>query len=626
MKHFLTLRNLTLLLIGLVAALLLVTAGGWSLGARDVWAFSYLVFVPVGVRIVLGLLAISSALLVIGRGRRFEATLEAGRVKIPLWVWLLLGGLIFWLFRERTWHGDALLKLEYLSNESLRTDPYIWKEPLDSLSAYSLTALYASLGLPPEFAVATLSVLAGIAYLWAVITMATTPFTERTYRILFGVGMLALGSSQLWFGHIENYSLVTAMTAVSMALAIGYLRGWAPLGAVGLTSGAAVSFHPQAVFALPALLVLLDRRQWPRQVATLFVSGLIVPVLTVAVLWLAGVPLFFGEGGYAGDPQLFWTLSQALAPSRLMDALNNLLLLVPLLPLWLVAGIAALLSPQIRRERVFRYLTLVALGFLIYHFFFQNDLPRHRDWDLFAIVGPAITAWGLYALLRFVQIARRSGQEHSWWEGMALLGLAIALLFSVSWVGVNYRYTLIDPNSDERELYQRYRVLDLATILDQATVYPPDPICAEAEGCERVALTDFLMPQDGDTRPTIFAHAPARIEFPVTVPEQESFLWLSPALDPEAWGWGGDGVTFVVAVKRDGGDDLLWSRHLTPESPDDLDWQQAFVPLDDYRGQSIILVLETTPGPAGDNAADRAGWGMPWLMEGTLDWRWEEGG
>ena len=33
------------------------------------------------------------------------------------------------------------------------------------------------------------------------------------------------------------------------------------------------------------------------------------------------------------------------------------------------------------------------------------------------------------------------------------------------------------------------------------------------------------MPQTGDTRPVIFAHAPAEIALPVTVPAERAFLW-----------------------------------------------------------------------------------------------------
>ena len=65
-------------------------------------------------------------------------------------------------------------------------------------------------------------------------------------------------------------------------------------------------------------------------------------------------------------------------------------------------------------------------------------------------------------------------------------------------------------------------------------------------------------------------------------------------------------------------DSVLWERHLTPGNPADQYWVEAFVPLDAFAGQRVNLVLETDPGPAGNADADRAGWGMPWLMSGTL--------
>jgi hypothetical protein len=115
----------------------------------------------------------------------------------------------------------------------------------------------------------------------------------------------------------------------------------------------------------------------------------------------------------------------------------------------------------------------------------------------------------------------------------------------------------------------------------------------------------------------IFAHAPAQVVLPLAVPAERTFLWLSPALDPQAWDWGGDGVKFAVKVRSQAGEQLLWERFLTPARAADREWQQAIVPLDEYRGQQVALILVTDPGPVGDASADRAGWGMPWLMRGT---------
>jgi len=262
-------------------------------------------------------------------------------------------------------------------------------------------------------------------------------------------------------------------------------------------------------------------------------------------------------------------------------------------------------------------LATAAAGVMVYFFTFQNDLPRPRDWDLFAVAGPPLTLWGVLTWLWFSELVT-SPRAAATLRQVLAVGLIFASCYTLFWIGVNYAYTLLRPDAAERERFVRYRLLDLTELLPQATVTPTTPICAEAVGCERVALTTFTMPQSGDTRPVIFAHAPVEIAIPLVVPTERSFLWLSPALDPQAWAWGGDGVTFAVKVRTAADERTLWSRHITPANAADRDWQQAFVPLDDYRGQPIELVLFSESGPAGNDAGDRAGWGMPWLLRGTL--------
>ena len=614
------------LLVGGLGAVLLLTAGGWVFGLRSLWAFSFLIYVPLPLRLLLGGIILLSSFLAPTRDVRTPPGRFASAFSHTAIIFPLLAGLLFWLGREQSYHGDALLKLHLLATQTLRTDPYVWKEPLDSLSAYTLTALVQRWQWSPATAVALLSVGAGMVYVAAIIALIR--FVASTWRqqSSYGLALLALGSSQLWFGHIENYSLVTAATFGMLALAAGYTKGEVRLGWVGWAAGLALSFHPQALFAMPALLLLLERGAWWRQLLVLGGSALIMPVLTALALWVAGAPLPLFTQGYAGDPQLFWTLQQAIAPTQLLDVLNNLWLVAPLFPLWLIVGVVGLSQPAIRRDRLFRYLGGVTFGLLVYQGAFQNDLPRWRDWDLFAIVGPGVTLWGIYSWWALVNLAEShtTRAKQPVWTSTLPPALAFASALTIAWVGVNHTLTLIHPNADQRAIYSQYRLLDLRERLSSATITPVTPICADATGCERVSANTFTMPQDGDERPTIFAHAPAQIAWSLDLPAESTFLWLSPALDPMAWGWGGDGVTFSVLVRHDGHEEQLWSRHLTPNEPHDLDWQETFVDLTPYAGQSVTLLLVTAPGMADNADGDRAGWGMPWLMRGTVDRRFEQ--
>ncbi len=182
--------------------------------------------------------------------------------------------------------------------------------------------------------------------------------------------------------------------------------------------------------------------------------------------------------GYAGDSQLFWTVEQAIAPAQLWQAINNLWLLVPLFPLWLAAGIWAMVDRRTRGDRVLLYLTALSAGLLLYHFSFQNDLPRWRDWDLYAIVGPGITLWGVYAWLELMAIPDR---KHQWMGPLITVSLVFATVLAGAWVGVNHRLTLIRPTSEERESYQRYQLVDLMDLVS-AGDHRPDSAHLHGDG------------------------------------------------------------------------------------------------------------------------------------------------
>jgi hypothetical protein len=199
----------------------------------------------------------------------------------------------------------------------------------------------------------------------------------RFQQVSYAVGLLALGSSQLWFGHIENYSLVTAATFVTIVLAIGYLQERVKLPWVGLVAGAAVSFHPQALFAMPALLFLCKKPYWLHQLFILSDSALVILLFTVALLWLAGAPL----------PHSGWGFTKV----------------------------------KLRQDPIFRYLSVVTMGLLFYHFSFQK--------------GRQSASHG---------VGTGSVDECCVTPCNALWpALVFSALFTAAWVGVNHLWTCV---------------------------------------------------------------------------------------------------------------------------------------------------------------------------------------
>ena len=372
-------------------------AGGWSLPIGVFWAFEFIGQLPWSTRLTMaGAVAVSFLWVKL----RPTPQAVASEGPLPLRT-ALVGGIavsaLFWILREHRHSGDAVGKLQLLSQRTLATDPFVWKEPLDSLVTYHLVGWLRRWEQSPEIAVALLSVAAGVLYFSSVLRLASLLAPTREQHLATVVALLGLGSSQLWFGHIENYSLVTAVAVTSMTQAVGFLRSVSPLWSVGLTAGLALSFHPQAAFLAPALLTLLDRRRWASRLGVLTVSGLLAPAGTVVLMRLLQVPWPDMTRGYAGDTRLFLEPAEVFHRAHLLDVLNNLLLASPLAVLWIGIGVRRFVRRLSPRDPVLDYLTAASVGILIYALWFQNDLPRQRDWDLFAIVGPVITIWGIHA-------------------------------------------------------------------------------------------------------------------------------------------------------------------------------------------------------------------------------------
>ncbi len=109
--------------------------------------------------------------------------------------------------------------------------------------------------------------------------------------------------------------------------------------------------------------------------------------------------------------------------------------------------------------------------------------------------------------------------------------------------------------------------------------------------------------------------------FPLRI-EQAAVLETAVALLPDAWEKGGDGVTFYVAVRREGEvvPAYLFSQHVQPQIvPEQRGWQPVRLDLTSLRGTDIELILGTHPGPNIDPTYDWAVWRNPRLYNPAIE-------
>lgn len=126
---------------------------------------------------------------------------------------------------------------------------------------------------------------------------------------------------------------------------------------------------------------------------------------------------------------------------------------------------------------------------------------------------------------------------------------------------------------------------------------------------------------EGKSERVFFFQAGTELIFPLRI-EQAAVLETAVALLPDAWEKGGDGVTFYVAVRREGEivPAYLFSQHVHPRIvPEQRGWQPVRLDLTSLRDTDIELILGTHPGPNIDPTYDWAVWKDPRLYNPATD-------
>lgn len=131
---------------------------------------------------------------------------------------LVLGGVLFWLGRERILLlGDGRYWVDAVTRNAVQ-----WHADPGSLLVVDF--LQGVTGLEPVSAFMGVSVLCGLIYLVAVVGFARSISTGAGVGIAFALPALA-GLTRMFYGYVELFPLVAALTAVFLTLAVRYVRG-----------------------------------------------------------------------------------------------------------------------------------------------------------------------------------------------------------------------------------------------------------------------------------------------------------------------------------------------------------------------------------------------------------------
>lgn len=460
--------ELTRLLLGALLGLALVAP---MLPADAVWGFQWLGFAPLGVRlggaVLVGLAMWPAANRTV---RERGARLLDGAPPAALAIGALAGfaALVagFWRLRSRTLYGDGASTIDILSSGGPMMN---WKEPLDRYVTAHVFAALRPHGWTAADAIAAVSVTAGAVYVVASWGLARSLAPERAERRWVLAFLLTTGAMQLFFGNIENYSLLGAGIALYLWAGSAYLRGRVPFAVPCFVLAATSWIHLSAPWLGPTLAVLLAlrvfgeedaqgglalrlREGWVADGLKQGIGGtLAAAVPTAFALWL-GARVIGAQDGLSmgrfggGDGKLWVPLFEITTPFEKFTMFSLAHFVAVANELALLAGPAAIVclawlalgrsgARAARRDVVFLG-SCVAMT-LAYVFFFNPDMAVLNvgilnEWDLFSLPAPPIAALAGVLLTRVEPDPERRGQA-------GLPAVALAGVLSAAWILHNAR-------------------------------------------------------------------------------------------------------------------------------------------------------------------------------------------
>ena len=456
-------------ILGLLVLLAIITAASF-LPERRLWGINHLAYYPVSVRI--GALIVMAIGFVPVVSRAIYASLvgvhgflrDRKRTATAVVVVAAVGSIfVFGAFRSSTlllgdgevvannfnvtYRGDSTAVLATLGLIN-RTEPI---SP-GTTSLYYLSSVFQTrmFGTAPTDALRFFSCFLGGIFVFLVLSVVYRSSLEAPLAVWVLVLALLSGAMMLFFGYVENYAPLFLAGTVYVILGFRVIHGesrlWLPIAAFLM----AVYLHVCGVLLGASLVFLVARpflgRQRTRCVLTPVLIG-----LTILVVIVAGhftrleeyfLPFLPSQSSYS-----------VLSPAHWIDIANELLLLVPVVPLFFVLCVLLWWGrgsfeprnstdeagkdsvdrpvPWLTRRDEWHFALLVLIPAVIYLLFFNPAIGLARDWDLFTVILFGLVPLFLLAINR--TYAGGAVTPHR----VAMPALIMGVVMTAAWIGVN---------------------------------------------------------------------------------------------------------------------------------------------------------------------------------------------
>lgn len=409
------------------------------------WGISQLTYIEWGARGMILAMALLVPLVTFNVVRR----VNLGKVGNGLLIYVLLPALLlglFYLLRVKTHYlGDGILRSREIEHD-------VWYLPTEPLGVFVNYLSYKVTGrlfnFTPLQAMEVVSYLGGLLYYYVCLYLARTLFKTSSERSLSFFLLFFSGTTLLFCGYAETYSLLPAGYALFLALGMKALTSGRHLLIAVLLYVLLIMFHFASFFLAPSLLYLAYRQYRQGHMTRSILTGATVPILIVVAFLVSRTTehSMVGIGHYlmpfVPGEESYWLLSG----QHLLDIANELML-TAMAPLILLSGLVLFrLIPKLKQTHDTLFVLAAVPGVLLFMFLLDPKLGYASDWDLFSSAGVIITIATLAIL------SRTKPFKISKSAAVSLGAVGLAAFFSFAAVNAEYDRSM-DREVDILSLY-----------------------------------------------------------------------------------------------------------------------------------------------------------------------------
>ena len=431
---------------------------GYFIPMDALWGLAFYAQLPLALGIIGGLIAVSTLFLPINRfsRRKVTETWQSIARKLPADVYFALMSILampaFWLLRIRhlNW-GDANILVVGLSQKDAPV-LYNWQAPFTVFLHQRLWQLWAepTLGWGVDTVYAAVSVLCGGLFVFFALKLSQALGDNFTQRATVAGIILTGGAMQLFFGYIENYTVISLGIIVFLWFGLRAARGQSPLWYTTFALSLTNAFHPSTIVLWGAPLYLAWKQYRAGQSQFDILQAILLPPLLVGSVVLSMME--WGNHGLSafscddrpgvGDHIWFvplsldsvseWQRYAMFSWGHFLDWGNEVLLTMPFAaPLLALAGaklwrMRAELSEKWKTQTFF--LGIAGVGYLLLTWAWNADYGIQKDWDLFS---PASFVVNLLAGVLWIRAWRN---DKSMLSKSAFVVIAMGGWHTLAWV------------------------------------------------------------------------------------------------------------------------------------------------------------------------------------------------